>query len=93
MRCCDDGYNTAKRALPSVALAARNCLFVEPDTGEKRAAEVCSWVNIAKLNGLYTQAHLAFVQIAGSHHSEAGVAALEHSLKPHSSPQGRLIHG
>jgi hypothetical protein len=93
MRFCDDGYNTAKRALPSVALAARKCLFVGPYAGERRAAEICNWVNTAKLTGLYTQAHLAFVQIAGSHHSEVGVAALEYFLKPQTSPRGRLIHG
>jgi transposase len=63
LRYVDDGHieidnNPAERALRTVALGRKNCLFAGSDAGGERAATIYSLIGTAKLNGLDPEAHL-----------------------------------
>lgn len=50
--------NTAERAMQSVAVGRKNCLFVGSQTGGRAAAIPCTLIETAKLNGVDPQAWL-----------------------------------
>jgi len=53
------GNNTAERAMRSVAVGRKNCLFVGLQTGSRAAASACTLIETAKLSGGDPQACLA----------------------------------
>jgi transposase len=65
-RYCDDGRLEidnlpVERALRSVAIGRRNCLFAGADSGGERAAAIYSLIGTAKLNEIEPEAYLHHV--------------------------------
>jgi hypothetical protein len=53
------GNNSAERAMRSVAIGRKTCLFVGSQTGGHAPAIACTLIETAKLNGVDPQAWLA----------------------------------